>query len=512
MGAGKSTVAAVLADRLGTTALDLDEEIQKRAGAPIEEIFRQRGEHGFRALEREVLADLPSGAQVVALGGGAVTDAQSRAALLKAGTLVTLTAPVSELVARVGEGRGRPLLGSNPADDLEHLLTERAAAYAEAHAVLETLDRSPDEIAQAVLDVAHEAPVVVPLGQRTYRVEIGQGIRDRVGVRSAMASSGRAMVVHDGDANRPWPKDVLRALAAAGKEPIEARVMGDETHKSIATVEMLWDAALAVQVDRDAIMVGVGGGVIGDLTGFAASTLLRGVALGQVPTTLLAMVDSSVGGKTGFNRPQGKNLVGTFYQPRFVLCDVDTLATLDDVERVAGLAEVAKSAWLDGEDSVAQLEADASALFAGDSAATIRAVRMSVALKADIVRRDETEGGMRMLLNLGHTLGHGLEAAGAYSTLRHGEAISLGMVAASKVAHHLGKCSADNVQRLRTLLEALGLPTDLDPKAVQGGLSFIGADKKRRGDSVYFVVPGEPGSTEIVPIPLDKLRSILSAV
>lgn len=511
MGAGKSTVANELAQRLGTTALDLDQEIERRAGASIEEIFAQRGERAFRTLEREVVAALPEDAQVVALGGGAVTDAESRAKFLRAGTLITLTASVSQLVARVGEGRGRPLLGADPSRALAELLTKRAGAYAEAHAVLDTSDQSPQAVAQAILAVAKEAPVVVPLGERTYRVEIGRGIRERVGERAMTASSGRAVVVHDADAGRPWPKDVLKALSAVGKEPLEVRVVGDEAHKSIATVEMLWDAALAAEIDRDAIMVGVGGGVIGDLTGFAASTLLRGVPLGQVPTTLLAMVDSSVGGKTGFNRPQGKNLVGTFYQPRFVLCDVDTLATLDDAERVAGLAEVAKSAWLDGQDAVSQLESDASALVAGDAAATIRAVRMSVALKANIVRLDETEAGTRMLLNLGHTLGHGLEAAGGYSTLRHGEAISLGMVAASRVAQHLGKCSAASAGRLRALLDALGLPTDLAPNAVRSALPFVGADKKRRGDSIHFVVPGDPGSTEIVPIPLNQLRSALSS-
>ena len=216
---------------------------------------------------------------------------------------------------------------------------------------------------------------------------------DRVGLQASEHAAGEAILVYDGDGNRPWPKDAISDLTLQGKPPIEVRLTGDEVHKTIESVERIWDSALEAEVDRQAIMIGIGGGVIGDLTAFAASTLLRGVALGQLPTTLLAMVDSSVGGKTGFNRPQGKNLVGTFYQPKFVLCDVDTLSTLPDAERIAGLAEVVKSAWLDGERSVAQLEEDAEALLAGDADATIRAIRMSVQLKSRIVHEDERESG-----------------------------------------------------------------------------------------------------------------------
>ncbi len=511
MGAGKSTVASVIAKRWGTSVLDLDSEIEKRAGKSIGELFETGGEREFRALERAALAALPAEAKVIALGGGAVVDPESRARILREGTLITLTAPVEELVARVAKGPGRPLLRSDPAGALERLLAERAVAYAEAHAVIETSGRSAESVADEVLSVAEDPPVVVPLGERTYRVEIGRGVRGRVAARAVEAAPGRAIVVHDGGSDRPWPAEVISTLEAAGRAPISVKLEGDEAHKTIESVEAVWDATLAQEVDRNAVMIGVGGGVIGDLTAFAASTLLRGVALGQVPTTLLAMVDSSVGGKTGFNRAQGKNLVGTFYQPRFVLCDVDTLGTLPDAERIAGLAEVAKSAWLDGEASVRQLESDAQALVRGDPDATIRAIRMSVSLKARIVHKDETEAGTRMLLNLGHTVGHGLEAAAHYQGLRHGEAISLGMVAATRVARHLGKGSSDQAARLSALLDALGLPTDLEGRLGDAALGFIGADKKRRGDAVHFVVPGEPGETQILPIGLDQLRQALVA-
>jgi shikimate kinase/3-dehydroquinate synthase len=234
------------------------------------------------------------------------------------------------------------------------------------------------------------------------------------------------------------------------------------------------------------------------------------VALGQIPTTLLAMVDSSVGGKTGFNRPRGKNLVGTFYQPKFVLCDVETLSTLPSEERIAGLAEVVKSAWLDSEESVALLERDAEALMAGDPDATIRAVRMSITLKSRIVHEDEHESGRRMLLNLGHTVGHGLEAASGYRGIRHGEGVALGMIAAMRVAAGIGRGRREETERLTRLLGKLGLPTDLDQRLNSRALEFIGSDKKRRGDRIHFVIPRLPGETEIELLSLDEVRSALA--
>ncbi|RLB42055.1 MAG: 3-dehydroquinate synthase [Deltaproteobacteria bacterium] len=506
MGAGKSTVAAAVAAQLGTRALDLDERVEELAGRSIPEIFSERGEGAFRALEKEALKTLPSDVGVVSLGGGTVVDDDTRQMLLREGIVATLTADASVLAERVGRGEGRPLLGDDPLGDLGRLLQTRAAAYAEAHAVIDTGTLDAGQIAAEIVAVRNRSPIVVPLGLRTYQVEVGRGTRHRVGILANEHSAGEAILVFDGDQDRPWPADALRDLTLAGKAPIEVKLPGDEAHKNIASVEQVWDTALDAEVDRRAIVIGVGGGVIGDLTGFAASTLLRGVALGQVPTTLLAMVDSSVGGKTGFNRPRGKNLVGTFYQPKFVLCDVETLSTLPSEERIAGLAEVVKSAWLDSEESVAMLERDAEALVAGDTDATIRAVRMSISLKSRIVHEDEHESGRRMLLNLGHTVGHGLEAASDYRGIRHGEGVALGMIAAMRVAAGLGLGRREETDRLTQLLASLGLPTDLDQRLNSRALGFIGSDKKRRGDRIYFVIPRLPGQTEIELLGLDEVR------
>ena len=510
MGAGKSTVAASLAAELGTRSIDLDGRVEELAGRSIPEIFAERGEGAFRALEKEALLALPSEFGVVSLGGGTSVDDRTRQTLLRDGILITLTADPAVLAARLGTGEGRPLLGDDPRADIERILQERASAYAEAHAIIDTGALQPEEVTAEIIAVRNRAPIVVPLGLRTYRVEVGRGVRHRVGARANEHTAGDAILVFDGDDDRPWPLDAIRDLTAAGKPPIEVRLPGDEPHKNVASVEQVWDRALEAEVDRRAIIVGVGGGVIGDLTGFAASTLLRGVALGQIPTTLLAMVDSSVGGKTGFNRPRGKNLVGTFYQPKFVLCDVDTLSTLPGEERIAGLAEVVKSAWLDSEQSVAALERDADALMAGDSEATIRAVRMSILLKSRIVHEDEQESGRRMLLNLGHTVGHGLEAASNYKGIRHGEGVALGMIASMRVAAALGRGRREETERLTRLLAKLGLPTDLDRRLNSRALGFIGSDKKRRGDRIHFVIPRLPGETEIELLGLDEVREALA--
>jgi shikimate kinase/3-dehydroquinate synthase len=511
MGSGKSTVAGVVADLLGTQAIDLDARVEMLLGASISAIFAERGERAFRALEREALKTLPAEAGVVSLGGGTLVDDETRQRLLREGIVITLTADPAVLAARVGMGGGRPLLGDDPRTDLERIMKERADAYAEAHAVIDTSTLNPEEIAAQIVAVRNLAPIVVPLGLRTYRVEVGRGARHRAGLRASEHARGDSVLVFDDDTERPWAGDVIRSLTLASKPPVEVKLAGDEAHKDIRSVEQIWDAALEAEVDRRAIVIGVGGGVIGDLAAFAASTLLRGVALGQVPTTLLAMVDSSVGGKTGFNRSRGKNLVGTFYQPKFVLCDVETLSTLPRAERIAGLAEVVKSAWLDSEESVAMLERNAEALVEGDEEATIAAVRMSVMLKSRIVHQDEQESGRRMILNLGHTVGHGLEAAAGYRGIRHGEGVALGMIAAMRVADRLGGGLAQETKRLTRLLERLGLPTDLDRRLNARALEFIGSDKKRRGERIHFVIPRAPGETETALLELDAVRRALGS-
>lgn len=500
MGVGKSTVAARVAERLGLRTVDLDARIEARAGRRVAEIFAEHGEPAFRELERACARELlDEDDVVVALGGGTVTDRATRRALLDAGILVTLMAPVEELLRRVGGGEGRPLLQGDAEARLRAVLEARRSHYAEAHARVDAA-RPVEAVVDEIVAWVREEPVAVALGERSYAVEIAAGCRARLPQRIARASG--AVLVADRNTARYVPTEAEVGAERARRVVLEP----GEEHKDIRAVERIWDAGLELGGDRNACVVAIGGGVVGDLAGFAAATLLRGVAFGQVPTSLLAMVDSSVGGKTGFDRPQGKNLVGAFHQPRFVLCDVETLATLPVEERIAGLAEVVKAAWLEGEDDVASLEHDAEALRAGDPAATERAIRRSVRTKARVVMADEHESGLRMSLNLGHTIGHALEAAAGFGALRHGEAVALGMVAAMRVGRSLRQLDEASVVRCTALLERLGLPTDLDRRLDDEVFGYVGADKKRAGTTVRFVVPGPPGSHRIEPIALDALR------
>ncbi len=513
MGSGKSALAGRVAALRGTQAIDLDERIERAAGKSIAEIFGDRGEAGFRALERDALHAVLSEARagVLALGGGTVAELATRRQLLAAGTLVTLRASIDTLVQRVGDARTRPLLaGQDVRARLEALLAARAEAYAECHGELFTDGKALVELAREVDDLVSDERIVVPLGARTYRVEVGAGTRHALGARAQAAAQGKQVVlVTDEGVLEPWAKQARAALEQASHAVTEVCLQAGEAHKNITSIERIWDAALDAGVDRDALVIAVGGGVVGDMAAFAASTLLRGVAFGQLPTTLLAMVDSAVGGKTGIDRRQGKNLVGSFHQPRFVLCDVETLATLPLAERRAGLAEVVKSAWLDGEASVAMLEARAEALLRGDLDATIDAVRMSVQLKARIVTEDERESGMRATLNLGHTLGHAIEVASGYTALRHGEAVALGMVAAFRLAARLSGQDEGHGVRVEALLKRLGLPIDVDRYLDERTLSFIDADKKKKGGKVRFVVPHAPGDTRLVSLASTEIAQLV---
>jgi shikimate kinase/3-dehydroquinate synthase len=513
MGSGKSRIARALGELWHCPAVDLDERIEKLAGASVAQVFERHGEARFRALELEaltkVLAD-PS-ARVVALGGGTVTSREARRTLLKAGTLITLRASLDTLVARVGAGRERPLLhGGDPRERLATLLEQRAEAYAECHAEVDTDGRDPLLLAQEIDAVVSEQPIVVPMGLRTYRVEVGPGVRHALTKRVRAAVSGKHVVlVTDTGVREPWASRMEHELKTAGYQVAFVCLPAGEEHKNIRSIETVWDAALQAGVDRDALVLAVGGGVVGDMAGFAGATILRGIAVGQLPTTLLAMVDSAVGGKTGIDRPEGKNLIGAFQQPRFVLCDIETLSTLPLAERRAGLAEVVKSAWLDNEASMRLLEDSAEDLVAGDLVATSNAVRMAVELKARIVTEDERESGARALLNLGHTVGHAIEVASGFGTLRHGEAVALGMVAAFRLAQRLGRASEHDAERVTKLLAALGLPTQVDRYLDDRTLAFIGADKKRKGGKLRFIVPGAPGATEIVPLAEDEVKRLV---
>ena len=497
MGSGKSTAAREAAVSLCRPCYDLDVIIEAHTGQSIAQIFAEQGEPAFREHEAACLATLIASESpgVVALGGGALLARQSRRLCQRTGVIATLVAEPEVLAQRLEGDASRPLLQT---DDIRRRLREvieaRRGVYAEAHISVDTAGRSPTQVVAALLEAYRRAPELVPLGERSYPVFIESGARERLPelLETYLGEHSRLWVT-DANVAAHWWGDIERSFAGA-----RAMVLTPgEAAKTLSAVQSIWEAALEGKLDRQSALIALGGGMVGDVAGFAASTLYRGVPFVSVPTSLLAMVDSSVGGKTGFNRPQGKNLIGSFHQPSLVVADPEFLNTLPEEELRSGLGEVVKSAWLAGEEAVAQLERDADALKVGEAGSLGRAVRMSVRLKARIVADDEREGGARGLLNLGHTLGHAFERAAGFGRIRHGEAIALGMVAAFNLAFRLGTLTQESRERGVELLRRLGLPTQLRGRFTGEAQAALAFDKKRVDGRIRFVVPGLPGQSQL---------------
>lgn len=508
MGVGKSTIGRRVAELTGLPFIDIDDDIAHAEGRSVTEIFRASGEAAFRARERMAIAKHLAGPpSVIALGGGAVVDDGTRRLLIDRSTLVTLDAPAEVLADRLGEEAiaKRPLLaGGPPVERLRVLMGARAGAYAECHVRLPTSGRAVDDVAREVIALWQRDPVAVALGERSYRIEIGAGVRREL--PSILAALGGQIILVTDD--RAWPLigDRLGALQTAARVILET----GEVNKTIDSVARIWDAALDTGIDRRAVILAVGGGVVGDLAGFAAATLLRGVRFVQVPTTLLSMVDASVGGKTAIDRPQGKNLVGAFHQPSAVIADTELLATLPDRELRSGLAEVVKTALIADAALLDELEQiDPNALTAERLAPIVRA---SIACKARVVAEDERDlTGARAALNFGHTVGHALEAHGDYARLTHGEAVALGMIAALRIGVSRGVTKPALLDRARALLARLGLPTDLSREPLFEALPRITTDKKREGSKIAFVLLEDVGRTRNERLSLEEARAALSS-
>ena len=341
--------------------------------------------------------------------------------------------------------------------------------------------------------------VEVPLAGRSYPIWIGRETLLRLGPECRRQDLGkRCAVISDKNVARLYGKNVLESLAAAGFEPSLVTVAPGETAKSLTTVQACYDRLAAARLERKSFVVALGGGVVGDLAGFVAATYLRGIPFVQVPTTLLAQVDSSVGGKVGVNLKAGKNLVGAFYQPRFVLCDLAALDTLPAREFRAGLAEVIKYGIIYDARLFARLERDLQKLLDRDESALAYVISRCCQIKADVVGKDETEGGLRAILNFGHTIGHALEAISGYGRYLHGEAISIGQVAAAHISRSVLGLPAAQVERIRNLFARAGLPTSvrLSPKDRGWLFAAMQLDKKVSQGEVKFVLASRIGQVE----------------
>jgi 3-dehydroquinate synthase len=341
--------------------------------------------------------------------------------------------------------------------------------------------------------------VEVTLGQRSYQIHIGEGLLDRLGRECAnLKLEGRCAIISDENVAPKYGAKTVTALARAGFDPVLIRVPAGETAKSLKTVQSCYDQLAAHRLERGSFIVALGGGVVGDLAGFVAATYLRGVAFVQVPTTLLAQVDSSVGGKVGVNLRAGKNLVGAFYQPRLVLCDLKTLRTLPVREYRSGIAEVIKYGIIYDLALFTRLERRMPQLLKRDSKMLAGVVARCCEIKAEVVGQDETEGGLRAILNFGHTVGHALEAISHYGKYLHGEAISIGQVAAARISTEMQGLPDTDFQRITKLFERARLPSRIKFSPTQNSkiLQAMTLDKKVSGGEVKFVLAKRIGAVE----------------
>jgi 3-dehydroquinate synthase len=326
----------------------------------------------------------------------------------------------------------------------------------------------------------------VRLGKRSYPILVGPGLLGSQELLAEHAPAGKLLVVTDDVVGPLWLPRLEQGLAGRAFETCV--LAGGESQKTLGNVSVIIDALVAARLNRDGMVLALGGGVIGDIAGFAAASYQRGIAIVQLPTTLLAQVDSSVGGKTGVNHPGGKNLIGAFHQPHAVLADTDTLSTLPDRQLRAGLTEVIKAALVADAAFFAWLEAHLGRLLAKDAAALAEAIRRACAVKAAIVAADEREQGQRALLNLGHTFGHAIETGAGYGAVLHGEAVAAGLVLAAELSARTGRLAGADAQRIRALLAAAGLPVDPPRLGAARMLELMAMDKKVKGGAIRLVL------------------------
>jgi shikimate kinase/3-dehydroquinate synthase len=517
MGVGKSSVGAAVADRLGRVFVDMDTEIESRAGKSIADVFAQDGQDAFRALEAALCREL-SGRDglVIATGGGTLVDPENRDRMIQSGTVVCLTCEPEALARRLDGTVDRPLLGSaDPRATIVELLGSRGQAYADLPWHVDTTARPIADITEDVVRLAAVRTLSVRHGDATYPILVGAGLLPHLGdaVRAAgLAEGTRIVLVSNPVVDSIYGAVALSSLVDAGYEVGSFIIPDGEKHKTLKTVRTIYDGLLQKKLDRGGALISLGGGVTGDIAGFAAATFLRGIRIIQVPTTLLSMVDASVGGKTGVNLPDGKNLVGAFKRPDLVLIDPHVLRTLPDEEIRSGVAETIKHGILGDPELFAELEqCPVDPMSWGTDAGVDRIVR-ALAVKAAIVEQDPLERGRRAILNLGHTVGHAVETLSGYE-LRHGEAVSIGLVAAARLADKRGLAAPSLVKTIERTLRRHGLPTDCPAYSAEEIEAAMECDKKWVGGVLRWALPRTIGDVIVTDdVPRELVREVLSEI
>ncbi|MFH8399015.1 3-dehydroquinate synthase [Streptomyces anulatus] len=507
MGVGKSTVGELLAARLGTTYRDTDADVVAEAGKPIAEIFYDEGEEHFRALERRAVEAAVAGhTGVLSLGGGAVLDAATRE-LLAGRPVAYLSMDVDEAVRRVGLGAARPLLAVNPRRQWRELMDARRHLYEEvARTVVATDEHTPEEVAQAIIDalelpegqaapgventgMTQQGPTRIQVagsaGSDPYEVLVGHQLLGEL--PQLIGDRARRVAVLHPEALAETGEAVRQDLADQGYEAIAVQLPNAEEAKTVEVAAYCWKALGQTGFTRTDVIVGIGGGATTDVAGFVAATWLRGVRWIAIPTTVLGMVDAAVGGKTGINTAEGKNLVGAFHPPAGVLCDLAALDSLPVNDYVSGMAEIIKAGFIADPVILDLVEADPEGARTPAGPHTAELIERSIRVKAEVVSSDLKESGLREILNYGHTLAHAIEKNERYKW-RHGAAVSIGMVFAAELGRLAGRLDDATADRHRSVLASVGLPlayrSDQWPKLLEN----MKVDKKSRGDLLRFIV------------------------
>jgi 3-dehydroquinate synthetase/shikimate kinase len=514
-GSGKSVVGRRLANRHGASFIDLDERIEAAAGRSIQDVFAEDGETAFRALERAAIVDLgaadpaPEVRRVISTGGGAVVDPRNRWALYRGRTTVWLDGRPEVLAQRLRRSPNvRPLVtGRDPIGTLRDLAARRERFYgatdihqsgvAEVHGVVDAVDSRLGQTKRAASGTTL-LRTTTPIG----RFVLGDGIAaETLGAELDGMRAGRAVLVSEPGAWSAVGEPLADDLRERGREVVHVLLPQGEAAKRLAVVEAAARELAGLHVERSEPLVAIGGGALGDTAGFLAAVYLRGVRIVHVPTTLVAQIDSSIGGKTGVDLPEGKNLVGAFHQPTAVIIDIAMLRTLPERQMRAALGEAVKMAALGDERLFELLETDGPAIARGDKAVFTSGVLAELVeragwAKVEVVLADERERGAaggRITLNLGHSLGHAFEAAGGYGGLLHGEAVAYGLRAATRIGIEAGVTPPDRAARIDRLLDTLGLATDPLPYPLSTVMDHLATDKKHAGGRLRWVLPTADG-------------------
>ena len=518
MGTGKTVVGHELSKSLSIPFVDTDDIIKKNSGMKISEIFEQFGEKHFRNLESEAVKEACSHkSAVIAAGGGAVIRRKNVEVMKESGIVFCLESSPEEIWRRVKSETHRPLLQvSDPLKKIKQILADRAPYYARADYTIDTTGLSVSDVSAKIVkiyqnkDKTYKASktskvcdsikqkVEINLGVNSYPIYIGNKNLSELGqllVEKGLAHKNS--IITNPTVNRHYGEIVKDSLQQSGIEAKIIEVPDGEEYKSYESAYKLYDMMIDQKMDRTSTVISLGGGVIGDLAGFVAATYMRGIPFVQIPTTLLAQVDASIGGKVAINHPKGKNLIGAFYQPKFVLIDLSTLYTLPMRDVRSGMAELIKHGMIMDRPLFEKIESEFDKVLELDKDLMIELVAQSCRDKGTIVQKDEKESGIRAILNYGHTFAHAIESLTDYKKYRHGEAVSIGMACAGRLSVDMELLDKDEHKRQIELLTAVGLPTkfpDIDPQKV---LETMYLDKKVRGGKLRFVLQKSIGEVII---------------